>query len=236
MLPLEPSPVTLDDLDVMFKLFSGIDGHPRAEVDFEAWEMVAYTARWTRAEVAAAAMTIAASWTGFRIMPGHVTAQIVADRERIRLAWYCPDPPRELRDDPAAEIAWRRRAHADFADRALLALATGQQLADVPLVREVEPYQVSALPAAEQMRRVEQAAARVATRKAIPAAPRDGRAPLDDDTRRAVRADLDARAAAAMGDDMRGAVRAESDARAAATGKSGLDDGGSTGFDHEVAV
>lgn len=236
VLPLEPTPVTLDDLEAVFRLISGIDGHPRGEMDIDAWLLVAQAARWTRAEVAAASLTLATTWTGFRIMPGHVTAQINADRERIRQAWYCPDPPRELRDDPAAEIAWRRRAARDFTDRALLALATGHQLAEVPMLREVEQEPAISLSSAEQTRRLGEATGRVGARKAISAGPSDGRArsvparrerrPLDEDTRRAVREELAARVAASAGEDVRGAVRAESAARAAA----------SAVVDHEVAV
>lgn len=220
VLPLERSPITLTDLKVMFKLFSGADGHKREEDDIDVWVTASRAARWTRAEVAAASLTLLANWTGYRIMPGHVTEQITKDRGRIRHAWYCPDPPRELRDDPAAEIAWRRRAYGDFADRALLALATGQPLEDVPMLREIEPNPMISLSPSEQFRRLGQMAERMGDMKAIPAAPRaDRRPPLDEDTRRAVRADLAARA---VGEEARSAVRAESAAWASTA-------------DHEVA-
>lgn len=201
--------LTLDDLEALWELFSSIDGHAREASDVRAWMTIATAARWTRAQVAAAALTVASEWTGFRIMPGHLTVQIKADREQIKKAWAreCPDPPRALGSNPRAEIAWRRRAAENFAERALLALATGHLVEDVPLVLEVEPELVCALPPGELARRIEQAVAQTSELKAIPddADPDDRSRPravgrrvqLDPEKRRQVRADLEARRPAA---------------------------------------
>jgi hypothetical protein len=203
-IPVEPGPVTLDDLEVVLtRVLSRTDGHARDDGDAETWFLAARSGRWTRAEVAAATMTISRTFTGFRVMPGHMTEQIAADRATISKRWYCPDPPRTLRDDPAAEIAWRRRTLADFAERALLALATGEPLEDVPLVLIPEPEPRAALPAAEMARRVEQATAEVGERHAIGRSVRDEDLParrvtLDPEVRRQVREDLEHRRSAPM--------------------------------------
>lgn len=199
-------PLTLDDLEALWELFSSLDGHTREAGDIKTWMTIAGAARWTRAQVAAAALTVATEWTGYRIMPGHLTLQIKADREQVRKAWAreCPDPPRSLRDDPRGEIAWRRRAAESFAERALLALATGGLVEDVPLVLDQESEPVAALPPGEMARRIEQAATETGRLKAVPDdAVVDGSVPrpvgrrvqLDPETRRQVRADLDARRA-----------------------------------------
>jgi hypothetical protein len=200
VLPLDAVPLTQADLKEMFKLFA-VDGHPRGPEDVRVWMVAAQVGRWTRAQAAAATLTVVATWTGFRIMPGHVAEQIVADRARIRERWYCPDPPRHLGSDPAAEIAWRRRAQASYADRALMALAVGEPLEQVPLVLDIEPEPRLAIPAAEMAWRVKVAAAEIAREHDVDAADGDEQMPvrrvtLDPDIRREVREDLERRRAA----------------------------------------
>lgn len=173
-IPPNDSPVTLTDLKALTAMAAGIDGHDRGPATLEVWLAAAKAGGWTRAQVAAATLALASTFTGFRIMPGHVTAQIAADREHIRQRWYCPDPPRHLADDPDAEIAWRGRVIADYADRALLALATGQPLDDVPLVVDPEPSMPED-PAATK--RIKEMCDDVSAAKAIPAADQDGEPP-----------------------------------------------------------
>lgn len=132
-IPPSPEPATLDDLQAAVRA-AAMDGQPRGAVDVRAWATAAAAERWTRAELAAAVIGVIATFTGFKILPGHVIEQVRANRDRIRARWYCPDPPRALADDPRAEIAWRRRAADSFRDRANTALATGQPLDDVPLL------------------------------------------------------------------------------------------------------
>jgi hypothetical protein len=74
-IPVDHNPVTLPDLKAMFDLFAGVDGHPRGKADFEAWTTAATVGRWTRAQVAAAALAITTTFDGFRIMPGHIGHQ-----------------------------------------------------------------------------------------------------------------------------------------------------------------
>ncbi|MEV1295734.1 hypothetical protein [Pseudonocardia sp. NPDC049635] len=138
-IPIEHNPVLTSDFRAVFQVLGVIDGHPRTADDVEAWMLAARTGRWTRAQVAAATFALTTTFTGFRVQPGHLAEQIRANRARIRGLWECPPPPRELADDPAAELAWRRRAAVDFADRALLALAAGDRPEDVPLLATPEP-------------------------------------------------------------------------------------------------
>lgn len=171
-IPIEHNPVTADDLQIMFKLLAGIDGHPRSVDDIDIWLIAAQAGRWTRAQVAAATLALARDFRGFRIMPGHVNEQIAADREQIRARWYCPDPPRHLADDPRAEIQWRRRMATDYSDRALIALATGSPLDEVPLVLDAEPDQAD-LPDARE--RIAQICSGIGDRLAVVTTPVDRR-------------------------------------------------------------
>jgi hypothetical protein len=138
-IPIEHTPVTTHDFRAVFKVLGGIDGHQRGVDDAETWMLAARTGRWSRAQVAAATLALSSSFTGYRVQPGHMTEQINRNRDKIRAFWYCPDPPRELADDPAGELAWRRWAADNYAERALIALANGDQLDDVPLTLEAEP-------------------------------------------------------------------------------------------------
>lgn len=198
IIPAEHNPVTPADLKRVFKLLAGVDGHLRGASDVDTWVTAVKAGRWTRAQLAAATLTLTCSFRGFRVMPGHVDEQIALDRERIRNRWYCPDPPHELADNPEAEIMWRRRVAADYSDRALIALATGQALDDVPLVTNPEPPRPEIVDARA---RIADICAGIANRKAIAAAP-DVDIPEQRSTRRVrpdpvqmaeARAELDSR-------------------------------------------
>lgn len=138
-IPIEHNPVVPEDFRTVFKLLAGIDGHKRSAEDVQTWMIAAKAGRWSRAQLAAAILALSANFTGYRVQPGHMTEQINRNRDKIRAHWYCPDPPRSLADDPAGEVAWRRWAAENYADRALLALANGDPLDDVPLSLEQEP-------------------------------------------------------------------------------------------------
>lgn len=138
-IPIEHNPVTIDDFRAVFRVLAGIDGHQRTGNDADTWMIAARTGRWTRAQVAAATLVLSSKFTGYRVQPGHMTEQINRNRDRVKAHWFCPDPPREMADDPAAEIAWRRWAANDYADRALLAMANGDPIDEVPLTLEQEP-------------------------------------------------------------------------------------------------
>lgn len=138
-IPIEHNPVTTQDFRAVFKVLAGVDGHQRGTNDAETWMLAARAGRWTRAQVAAAILALSSKFTGYRVQPGHMTEQINRNRDRVKAHWYCPDPPRDLGEDPAAEIAWRRWAATDFADRALLALANGDPVEEIPLLLDEEP-------------------------------------------------------------------------------------------------
>ena len=138
-IPIEHNPVTTQDFRAVFRVLAGIDGHRRGPDDAETWMIAARAGRWTRAQVAAATLALSAKFTGYRVQPGHMTEQINRNRDRIKAHWYCPDPPREMAEDPAAELAWRRWAANDFADRALMALANDEPVDEVPLTLDRGP-------------------------------------------------------------------------------------------------
>lgn len=138
-IPIEHTPVTTGDFRAVFKVLAGVDGHQRDVDDAKTWMIAARAGRWSRAQVAAATLELSARFTGYRVQPGHMTEQINRNREKIRTHWYCPDPPRSLADDPAGELAWRRWAADDFADRALFALANGDPIDEVPMTVTDDP-------------------------------------------------------------------------------------------------
>lgn len=182
-IPPDQRPITLEDLAVMLPKMTAVDGHARhTDDDLDTWLDAARMGRWTRAQMAAAVLEVNAEFTGYRIQPGHVTAKIAEQAARIRNRWYCPDPPRELADDPVAEIAWRSRSAADYRERALYALATRQPLEEVSLLREPEPE----VPSLERRReRIEQITREIGAAKAMPDAEPEApvvpqrRAPMD---------------------------------------------------------
>lgn len=147
MISIEHNPVTSSDIRAVFRLLAGIDGQQRSAEDAETWLVAARAGGWTRAQVAAATLALAAGFTGFRVQPGHMTEQIRRCLAQIRARWECPPPPRELAEDPAAEVRWRRRVAAEFKDRALLAIAAGDPLVDVPLLSTADSEPPRILPA-----------------------------------------------------------------------------------------
>lgn len=139
-IPATGERVTAADLRfTLEEVLPGVDGHQRDAPEARAWMTAAEDGGWSRAQLASALRTVCRTFTGFRIMPGHVEEQVRTDAAKVRDRWDCPPPPRELADDPRAEIAWRRRAFADYRDRALVAMAGGESLTDVPLTLSPEP-------------------------------------------------------------------------------------------------
>lgn len=134
MIPIEQAPLSDDDIETILHHVGSIDGQPRTADDFETWRLAANVGRWTRAEATAGLAGLLLGFSGFRINPAHLTEQIKAVRDKVRHLWNPPDPPRELRDNPAAEIAWRRAALRSFTDRAMLAVASGEPAESVPML------------------------------------------------------------------------------------------------------
>lgn len=133
-MPIDPRPATEDDLRLLMRRLAALDGHRRSVDDVETWLIVMQTKRWTCAEVVAGMLRILADFTGFIVTPGHLTTAIDACRAEVRHGWNPPAPPRELADDPEREIRWRRNALADYRARAMVAVASGDDLRNVPMI------------------------------------------------------------------------------------------------------
>lgn len=133
-LPIADVPLNDSDVEKLLKVLASLDGHERAPEEFTGWMIAATAGKWTAAETLAAMFRLTAEFTGFRIMPGHVTDTIKALRAEVRHGWNPPPPPRSLADDPAREIKWRRTALASYRQRAILTLAQGGDLAAVPVI------------------------------------------------------------------------------------------------------
>lgn len=134
-IPVDHRMMTAADLRVMLDQFTALDGHPRlTPAELRTWSMAAEAGQWTRAQVVAATMHLTLNFSGFRVMPAHFTEAIAEVRAQVRGLWDPPPPPRELADEPRREITWRRRACQDFMDRAMLALAMGEPLEQVPMI------------------------------------------------------------------------------------------------------
>ncbi len=101
------------------------------EMTIRLWREVSRQGRWTFEQALQAIIEHRTYRPGVYFEPGHVTLRVDEVRRDIRSRWYPPDPPRELADDPAAEIAWRLREAAAFLDRNLALWVAGEPL-DAP--------------------------------------------------------------------------------------------------------
>lgn len=202
-LPIEPSAITEDDVDVLIAKFCATDGQARSQDDFDVWWATAQSRGWTRAECVAGMLRIMGTFTGFRIMPAHMTEAIATMSTAVGKAWNPPPPPREYRDDPIAEIRWRRAAAASYRERALLTMAAGGALESVPMIEPRlagRPELPPAEPDSPAARAAKAAAAELEQRMAMPSgaettttAVRSRRAQLDPRRLEDIRAELAAR-------------------------------------------
>jgi hypothetical protein len=127
--------LTDDDVGKLLDFIGGIDGHDHGSAaDALLWSMAAKAGRWTRAETVAGVMALMREFRGFMVKPGDMERVVDDARTAVRAGWNPPPPPRELGDDPKAEIEWRRAALADYRERAIFALAQGEPLASVPML------------------------------------------------------------------------------------------------------
>ena len=135
----------------LLTIIAAYDQRTLGTADVEAWWMVAATEGWTFDLANRAVIDFhRRDADRGRIRPAHVTDAIAAARQAVRrVVLHRPlDPPRELADDPRAEIEWRRRRMDELTDEALAAWCRG------------EPVEAYALPAVEGPRtELERAAA-----------------------------------------------------------------------------
>jgi hypothetical protein len=105
------------------------------EADVEAWLDVATEAGWTYPLARRAIRDYhVRGGDKPRIRPAHITDAIEAARETVRRTVLRSDltPPRELADDPRAEIAWRREYVRTATEAALAAWAEGRPMPAAP--------------------------------------------------------------------------------------------------------
>lgn len=123
--------MTHNEIVKILALAAAFDQRAVGESDIDAWLVIANECGWTF-PLARRSVIEHYKRDGERprIRPAHITDRIDTAREAIRRHVFKTDlvPPRELADDPAAEIVWRRRYTADFVDRALAAWAAGEPL------------------------------------------------------------------------------------------------------------
>lgn len=127
--------MTPDETVDLLSMIVTFDQRTVGEADVAAWHAIATECGWTWPLARRA--TLEHHKRGGdrpRIKPGHITDAIDAARELIRRQVFQRDlvPPRELADDPKAELAWRRQHIADVVERGLHAWATGEQLTALP--------------------------------------------------------------------------------------------------------
>lgn len=158
-LPLDhAAALSEDDVAKLLDYIGGIDGQDHgSEADLSLWLMAAQAGRWTRAETIAGVLTLMREFHGFLIKTADMQAAVEAARTAVKNGWDPPPPPRELADDPLAEIEWRRAALADYRERAILALAQGEPLESVPVIaaEHRERVELTAVPNAEYVAAVE---------------------------------------------------------------------------------
>lgn len=77
-----PDRLTRDDVVDLLTVIAATDGHQRGPADVDLWFGAAQRGAWTLPQVQAAATLVCDSFTGYRIMPGHVAEKIRAERRQ----------------------------------------------------------------------------------------------------------------------------------------------------------
>jgi hypothetical protein len=115
----------------LLMLIAGHDQRTVGEADVEIWHDMATECGWTFPLAKRAVKEHHKRGSDRRrITPAHITDAIDAARALIRKQVFSRDlvPPKDLGDDPRAELDWRRRHIAAVTERALQAWANGEQL------------------------------------------------------------------------------------------------------------
>jgi hypothetical protein len=139
--------MTDDEVIDLLTLAAGYDRRTVGDADVEAWSAIALLNGWTFA-VARRALVEHFNSSNKPIMPADINTIISAQRKAISARFTeNVSPPKELRDNPAAEIAWRRQFAEDYKRRALEAWAEDREppaLAQRSELGELERPQLSA--------------------------------------------------------------------------------------------
>jgi hypothetical protein len=105
----EPEPLDEEKINILLALMVGHDNRRPGAANVDAWLAQASAGRWTFDAARQAILHHYRTSTEY-LTPAHVNAILDQVRQRIRTQirdeHVCP--PRELADDPRAEIAWRR--------------------------------------------------------------------------------------------------------------------------------
>lgn len=104
----------------LLTLAASHDSRTVGKHDVKAWFDIATEQDW-HAGAAMRAVQQHATRDPMPVRPAHVTAILSEVRDRIRRSLFRIDitPPRELADDPRAEVAWRQEYTRNAVDRAL---------------------------------------------------------------------------------------------------------------------
>jgi hypothetical protein len=182
--------MTADEIIDLLTLITAYDQRTVGGDDVQAWLIIANAEDWTL-PLARRAVIEHHRRGGDRprIKPGHITDTLTELRREIsRTVFHTPlVPPRELADDPRAEITWRRDYARQVTDRALDAWARGESLPALPSA--TTPVSMAAAVSA-----VDPAIRMLANRKAVPPLHREEPADANDAATRLAqaRAELDA--------------------------------------------
>lgn len=170
--------MTADEIIDLLTLAAGYDRRTVGESDVEAWGAMAAKCGWTF-PIARRAIVEHFEHSDRPIMPANINTIIDSVRRRIR-AQFSEDvnPPRRLRDDPVAEIAWRRKFAEEYTQRALDSWATDGVIPPLEQPKELEERERPALAAAVRS---------LAARRVVPRAPRPARRVPDRSAERSAR-------------------------------------------------
>lgn len=120
-----------NEVVALLAMIAAYDQRTVGETDVLAWKTIADSEGWTY-PLARRAVIEHHRRGGDRprIKPGHITDTITNARALIRKQVFVRDlvPPRDLAENPRAELEWRRKHIAEVTERALTAWAEDRPL------------------------------------------------------------------------------------------------------------
>lgn len=120
--------MTIDEIESLLAMIVSNDKRTIGESDFALWAAAADQGHWTHTHARRALIEFITNEPDAYLRPGHITQRIAAARDRVRATWNRPTPPRDLADDPAAEIAWTRAHLANHITTGMTAWAAGRPI------------------------------------------------------------------------------------------------------------